>query len=68
MLYYFEVQNIVKYYVFYAFTLGLKPDRVTWAKFCLGPLGQNRILKIVRFNPDLALTALLEYFNLWLTL
>ena len=45
----------------------LKPDWVTRVKqvtFCAGHLGWTWIIKICGSDPDLALTALLEYFNL----
>ena len=46
---------------------GLKPGRshqVKWVRFCAGQLSRTCIIKMSRSDPDLMLTALLEYLNL----
>ena len=49
---------------------GLKPGRITQViqvkrvTFCASHPGQTRIIKISRSDPDLVLTALIEYFDL----
>ena len=47
---------------------GLKLGWATWIEWitsCVGQSGQTRIMKIFKSDPDLALTALLECFNLF---
>ena len=49
------------------FVSGLKLGQVIQVKqvaFCVGQPGQTQIIKVYRSDPDLVLTALLEYFDL----
>ena len=39
-------------------------DQIKWVIFCAGQLGQTGTIKISGFDPDSALTALLQYFDL----
>ena len=56
-------------YILYVQTYvpGLKPGQVIqvkWTAFCVSRLSQTQIMKIFGSEPNLALTALLEYFDL----